>query len=110
MAMRLSDVIKQGRATDPMIAGVTADSRQVKPGFLFAALPGVKVDGRAFIPAAVAAGAAAVLVPSDTPDQAVPTVRAGDVRRAYALAAAAFHGAQPAVRKPEVIALPTGWS
>ena len=97
MAMRLSDVIKQGRATDPMIAGVTADSRQVKPGFLFAALPGAKVDGRSFIPAAVAAGAAAVLVPSETPDQAVPTVRAGDVRRAYALAAAAFHGAQPAV-------------
>ena len=97
MARRLSEVIAQGRANDPMIAGVTADSRQVKPGFLFAALPGVKVDGRAFIPAAIAAGAAAVLVPNDTPDQSVPTVRAGDVRRHYALAAVAFYGAQPPV-------------
>ena len=97
MAKRLSDVVKQGRATDPMIAGVTADSRQVKPGYLFAALPGAKVDGRSFMPRAIAAGAAAVLVPADTPDQPVPTVRAGDVRRAYALAAAAFHGAQPPV-------------
>jgi UDP-N-acetylmuramoyl-L-alanyl-D-glutamate--2,6-diaminopimelate ligase len=94
---RLSEVVAQGRADDPLITGVTADSRKVGPGVLFAALPGATADGRSFIPAAVAAGAAAVLVPQDTSDQAIPTVRAGDVRRAYALAAAAFHGPQPPV-------------
>ena len=35
------------------IAGITADSRRVAPGFIFAALPGSRVDGRAFIPDAV---------------------------------------------------------
>ena len=44
-----------------MIEGVTADSRKVKPGCLFAALPGAKADGRDFVPAALAAGAAAVI-------------------------------------------------
>jgi UDP-N-acetylmuramoyl-L-alanyl-D-glutamate--2,6-diaminopimelate ligase len=48
------------------ITGITADSRTVRPGFLFAALPGVKADGRAFIAEAVARGAAAVLAPEGT--------------------------------------------
>jgi UDP-N-acetylmuramoyl-L-alanyl-D-glutamate--2,6-diaminopimelate ligase len=95
---RLSEiVVREGLQPDPTITGVTADSRKVGPGVLFAALPGVNVDGRSFIPAAVAAGAAAVLTSEDTPDQAVPTIRAGDVRRAYALAAARFWGAAPPV-------------
>jgi UDP-N-acetylmuramoyl-L-alanyl-D-glutamate--2,6-diaminopimelate ligase len=34
---------------DPEIAGLTADSRAVKPGFLFAAMPGAKADGAAFV-------------------------------------------------------------
>jgi UDP-N-acetylmuramoyl-L-alanyl-D-glutamate--2,6-diaminopimelate ligase len=46
---------------DPDIRGLTADSREVKPGFLFAALPGTKVDGRRFVDDAVARGAVAVL-------------------------------------------------
>ena len=40
------------------IRGLTLDSRKVEPGFVFAALPGVKVHGRDFIPKALAAGAA----------------------------------------------------
>ncbi len=39
------------------ITGITADSRAVAPGFLFAALPGAKADGRGFIAEAVARGA-----------------------------------------------------
>ena len=39
----------------------TFDSRQVKPGMLFVALKGEKVDGRDFIPQALAAGAAGVV-------------------------------------------------
>jgi UDP-N-acetylmuramoyl-L-alanyl-D-glutamate--2,6-diaminopimelate ligase len=48
------------------ITGITADSRAVRPGFLFAALPGAKADGREFIAEAVARGAAAVLAPEGT--------------------------------------------
>ncbi|MEP3257740.1 MAG: Mur ligase domain-containing protein, partial [Roseibium sp.] len=38
------------------ISGLTADSRQVKPGYLFAALKGVQVDGARFAPKAVEQG------------------------------------------------------
>jgi UDP-N-acetylmuramoyl-L-alanyl-D-glutamate--2,6-diaminopimelate ligase len=83
----------------PRLAGLTADSRAVAPGFLFAALPGAKADGRAFIGAAVAAGAVAVLAPQGTtwPEgvPARPLLTSADPRRALALLAAAWHGAQP---------------
>ena len=95
-ARRLSDLLQRDLPADPEITGVTADSRQVRPGFLFAALPGSSADGRAFIPAALAAGAAAVLT-ADPPGEPIDglAVQVADVRRSYALAAAAFWGAQP---------------
>ena len=85
--MRLSELVKRDLAEDPQISAVTADSRKVRPGALFAALPGSKVDGRSFIPAALDAGAAAVLAAEDVTDLPVPVVHAWDLRRAYALAA-----------------------
>jgi UDP-N-acetylmuramoyl-L-alanyl-D-glutamate--2,6-diaminopimelate ligase len=94
-AKPLSDLVKRELAEDPAITGITADSRKVRPGFLFVALPGSKADGRSFIPAALAAGAAAVLAPEDVEGLPVPVVHALDLRRAYALAAQAFWGAQP---------------
>ena len=48
------------------LRGVTADSRAVREGFLFAALPGLRQDGRDFIADAVRAGAAAILAPEGT--------------------------------------------
>jgi len=51
---------------NPDIAGVTADSRLVEPGFLFAALKGAATDGRRFAQEAVAKGAVAIL--TDDPD------------------------------------------
>ncbi len=48
------------------VQGITADSRAVRPGFVFAALPGAKADGRQFIADAVARGAIAVLAPEGT--------------------------------------------
>jgi UDP-N-acetylmuramoyl-L-alanyl-D-glutamate--2,6-diaminopimelate ligase len=93
---RLSELLRRDLAVDPMIEGVTADSRKVKPGWLFVAMPGTKTDGRDFAQAAVAAGAAAVL--SEGPVAvAAPVIEVVDARRAYALAAAAFWGAQPPV-------------
>jgi UDP-N-acetylmuramoyl-L-alanyl-D-glutamate--2,6-diaminopimelate ligase len=97
MSARLSEILRKDLAVDPEIRGVTADSRKVKPGYLFAALPGAKVDGRAFIPTALQAGAAAVLAPEAMPNLPVPVAHAWDVRRAYALAAGAFYGAQPRI-------------
>jgi UDP-N-acetylmuramoyl-L-alanyl-D-glutamate--2,6-diaminopimelate ligase len=81
------------------ITGITADSRHVSQGYLFAALPGTLADGREFIAAAVAAGAAAVLAPDGTdwppgvPPR--PLILNKEPRRALALLAASYAGAQP---------------
>jgi UDP-N-acetylmuramoyl-L-alanyl-D-glutamate--2,6-diaminopimelate ligase len=86
-------------AANPEITGTTCDSRKVRAGMLFAALPGSKADGRAFIAQAVAQGAAAILAPLGTEIDtgAVPLVCVDNPRQAYARAAAALAGAQPAV-------------
>ena len=56
-----SGTILRSHAGAVAITGLTADSRDVRPGYLFAALPGSKQDGRDFIPAALAKGAVAIL-------------------------------------------------
>ena len=94
---RLSELLGQAVSPDPEISGVTADSRKVQPGFLFAALPGTQSDGRDFIARALAAGAAAVIAPDGTPAAEAPIVGFADVRRAYALAAARLWARQPEV-------------
>ena len=82
------------------VTGMTADSRQVTPGCLFAALPGAHADGRRFIGDAVARGAAAVLAPAGTewppgvPPR--PLIEDAEPRRALARLAAVEAGAQPA--------------
>ncbi|MGZ8402383.1 MAG: Mur ligase family protein, partial [Rhodoplanes sp.] len=103
--MRLHDLLaadarcEERHASRP-ITGVCADSRAVEPGFLFAAVPGSKADGLSYIPAALAAGAVAILAEhapaTPLPDQ-VALVLVPDVRRALALAAAKFFARQPAV-------------
>jgi UDP-N-acetylmuramoyl-L-alanyl-D-glutamate--2,6-diaminopimelate ligase len=98
-----TDIDVHGQATpgEIEIRGLTADSRRVEPGWLFAALSGTRADGRAFIDDALARGAAAVLVPADAPLPAlarpVPIIRDANPRRRLALIAARFHGAQPSV-------------
>lgn len=81
------------------LAGVTADSRQVVPGDLFAALPGAHADGRAFIADAVRRGAIAVLAPPDTrwPDNVPvrPLILDPQPRRRLAQIAAVLAGPQP---------------
>jgi UDP-N-acetylmuramyl-tripeptide synthetase len=49
------------RSFNQSFSGITADSRQVKPGSLFLAYPGTHSDGRTYIPQALQAGAAAVI-------------------------------------------------
>src|SRR5438477_2273342 len=79
--------------------GLAADSREVKPGFLFAALSGSKTDGARFIEDAVKRGAIAVL---GTPDAAalarslgVRIIAAANPRLRLAELAAEFFAAQP---------------
>ena len=84
--------------SDPIIAALTADSRQVAPGTLFAALPGVKQDGRTFIAEALAKGAAAILTDarSDVPiPSAGAVIRATEPRWLLAKIASAFFGPMP---------------
>ncbi|MDX2237417.1 MAG: UDP-N-acetylmuramoyl-L-alanyl-D-glutamate--2,6-diaminopimelate ligase [Hyphomonadaceae bacterium] len=92
-----------GAGGDVAIAGLTADSRAVRPGFVFAALQGVVHHGRDFIAAAKAAGAVAVLHAGDADAQGLIEIVAPDARRALALAAARFYP-----RQPETIVAVTG--
>jgi UDP-N-acetylmuramoyl-L-alanyl-D-glutamate--2,6-diaminopimelate ligase len=100
--MNLRDLLPPGAEMDARfntlpIAGITADSRVVKPGFLFVAVPGTKADGLAFVPQALAAGAVAVMAeraPS-MPD-GVAFVHVRNVREALARTAANFYPRQPA--------------
>ena len=60
------------------IAGVAIDSRRVRPGDLFFALPGRHADGHAFLEAALAAGAALVVRRRDIPPPAGPSLAVAD--------------------------------
>jgi UDP-N-acetylmuramoyl-L-alanyl-D-glutamate--2,6-diaminopimelate ligase len=92
-----ADVALPSHAAGIDVVGLTADSRTVAPGFLFAALPGVNADGARFAGEAVTRGAVAILAGNNADvGAAVPVARAGDPRRALALAAARFHPRQPA--------------
>jgi len=95
---------------DPEIVGITADSRQVKPGFLFAALRGTQQDGRAFAADAVKKGAAAILTDDAEALALDPEARRRvaiiadpNPQRRLALLAARFYA-----RQPRTIAAVTG--
>jgi UDP-N-acetylmuramoyl-L-alanyl-D-glutamate--2,6-diaminopimelate ligase len=96
----LPDEVAAPAASIPVdITSLTADSRAVEPGFLFAALAGSRTDGARFVTDALAKGAVAILAAEnaviDAPPH-VPIVRAREPRRALALMAARFHPRQPA--------------
>ncbi|HYM01715.1 MAG TPA: UDP-N-acetylmuramoyl-L-alanyl-D-glutamate--2,6-diaminopimelate ligase [Stellaceae bacterium] len=87
---------------NPDIRGITSDSRNVRPGFLFAALAGSRADGGHFVDDAVARGAVAVL--TDDParfaalTQRTPPVHIlfdANPRRRLARMAARFYAPQP---------------
>jgi UDP-N-acetylmuramoyl-L-alanyl-D-glutamate--2,6-diaminopimelate ligase len=86
---------------DPDIVGLTADSRTVKPGYLFAAIPGSQSDGRDFIADALARGAAAILAPAGTglspQSDEIPIIGVDNPRRSLALFAGRYFGTQPRV-------------
>jgi len=101
--MKLDALLPPGteiRGPNVDVIGITADSREVRPGTLFAALPGTKVDGARFAAEAIARGAAAILTGLDGTVAAPPEVahaRSDNPRKTLALAAARFYPKQPAV-------------
>ena len=87
-------------ALDVSVTGVTQDSRAVRPGNLFVAVPGFSVDGHRYLDAAINSGAAALIVQSDRQEIWQPIVDArpnlavvsvDDTRAALPTVAAAFH-------------------
>ena len=94
---RLSELLVPVLTEDPEIGGLTADSRQVRPGDLFAALPGSRADGRDFIADALKRGARVVLAPMGTGlgDATVTLITDANPRRRFAQAAAHFYKRQP---------------
>jgi len=103
--LRLTELAQSYKGKiDPDIAGLTQDSRRVEHGWLFAALPGNKQDGRKYIADAVHLGAVAVLCPPGTKVEGdVALVEDDNPRRSLALMAAKFYG-----RQPETLAAVTG--
>ena len=96
---RLSEILRQTPVREVLgdgerpVGGLTYDSRAVKPGDCFFAVRGTQADGHAFIPAAVGAGAAAVVceqLPAD-PAPGVTYVAVPDSAGAMADLAAAFY-------------------
>ncbi len=74
------------------VTGVSQDSRTVARGALFVAVAGLRADGHDHAAAAVAAGAAALIVEQPLPGLAVPQLVVGATRRALASAAAWWFG------------------
>jgi UDP-N-acetylmuramoyl-L-alanyl-D-glutamate--2,6-diaminopimelate ligase len=91
----LADVIGPERVVGVPVGEITAlayDSRQVAPGTLFFAVPGVHVDGHDFVADAVAHGAAAVVAERETAVLGVPQMLVTRTRDALADAADAWYG------------------
>jgi UDP-N-acetylmuramoyl-L-alanyl-D-glutamate--2,6-diaminopimelate ligase len=97
--MRLDAIIPESAAGAHArleISALASDSRKVTAGALFFAVPGTHADGLAFAPAAVEAGAVAI-VAQRAPEQELgaPVIVVDDIRLALAHAAARFFPAQP---------------
>lgn len=93
--MKLSQLL-QGVASydgrDAEITGIATSSLKVKQGDLFICMQGVNGDGHAYCDAAIAAGAAAVVVSRNVGNKPVPVVKVSDTRRAYALISSNYFG------------------
>ena len=105
-ALKLSQLGLTARGgLDPEVCGLAVDSRDVKPGYVFAALPGSKLHGASFVPQVLDKGAVAVLTDTKGAAMAGEAVAAAgaalviaeDPREALSGAAALWFGKQPPV-------------
>ena len=72
------------------ISGIAFDSREVEPGYLFVAFPGINTDGHDYIDKAIENGAIAVVGSQSQVNCSVPYIRVDDTREAIAYLAASF--------------------
>ncbi|WP_424965739.1 UDP-N-acetylmuramoyl-L-alanyl-D-glutamate--2,6-diaminopimelate ligase [Dinoroseobacter sp. S375] len=87
------------------VTGLALDSREVRDGYLFAALPGSRVHGGEFIQYALRMGAGAILTDAEGAEIAREALAASearlivaeDPRQAFSAAAALWFGAQPGI-------------
>jgi UDP-N-acetylmuramoyl-L-alanyl-D-glutamate--2,6-diaminopimelate ligase len=104
--LRLTELIADDNAgpmagihCDTEVAGLTADSRDVRQGFLFAAIQGTQTDGRSYIGEAISAGAVAILtqsgVTTENIDTEIPVITDANPRQRLARMAARFYDLQP---------------
>ena len=80
----------RGNAAAAEVVDITADSRRVKPGDLFVAIPGTRVDGRAFIADALSRGACAIVCEDSLPESRVPWAQVANARIALGRLGAAL--------------------
>jgi UDP-N-acetylmuramoyl-L-alanyl-D-glutamate--2,6-diaminopimelate ligase len=97
-AMSLPDLLggEGGEFASTTITGLQLDSRKVRPGDLFLALPGVKYDGRQYIKQAVANGASAVIAEAPAAqfieNLTIPAVELPQLQQQVGVLAARFYG------------------
>jgi len=91
IAAALSDAVVDGGRSAVEVLDVEHDSRRVEPGALFACISGDVTDGHMHAPAAVEAGAIALLVERPLA-LGVPEIVVSDVRRSLGPAASIVHG------------------
>ena len=78
--------------TDVEVRGITDDSKAVRPGSLFVAVPGFHVDGHDFVAGAARAGAAAAIVEHPVAGAPLPQLVVSSARAALARSAAWWYG------------------
>lgn len=98
MSFALKELLKGAAANAPRlkVEGINADSREIRPGEAFFAIPGLKTHGDAFAAQARARGAKVMVTDrAPTEDPGMPVVVVDDVRRVYAQAASRQYAEQP---------------
>ena len=95
--MQFQELVKNihftGNPDSREISAIMYDSRKVKPGTLFVAIPGMQTDGHEFIPQAIENGAVAILSNGRSPKtKAVPILQVKDPRLAMSQISAQFYG------------------
>ena len=99
--MRLSALASQARLAlpngcDAQVTGFAIDHRKVAPGTVFGAFAGTQVNGESFIPAAIVAGAVAVVARREARVAGAVHIADSEPRRAFAHLAAGFFTPVPA--------------
>ncbi|MDC8754122.1 UDP-N-acetylmuramoyl-L-alanyl-D-glutamate--2,6-diaminopimelate ligase [Erythrobacter sp. sf7] len=99
--MRLADLLERAGlrgadAGDAVVTGFAIDHRKVAPGTVFGAFAGAKFNGEDFIPAAIEAGAVAIVARPEATVKGALHIADAEPRRAFARLAAGFFAPYPA--------------